>query len=216
MRGGLIKLVTGLAVATLLVAGCSDKQAGTAMPAPTTGGDSTGTSTGRSTPTTTPSGGAPAVKNPLDASKFIPQPCTALSASTLTQLKVSRPGIPDTESAIAKTSGPFCIWHTDDQPTARSYGVGFLTGNKNGLSDTYRGGKKAFPGYFEPTDVDGYPAVFNGLTEDRPTGACNITIGASSTLAFQVSLEGDKDLGTKACDLVKQVAAAVIQTLKGA
>jgi hypothetical protein len=214
VRGGLIKVSAGIALVVVLVAGCTDKQSGTATPSTPTGGDST--STGRSTPTTTPSGGAPAVKNPLDASKFIPQPCTALSANTLKQLNVSRPGIPDTESAVAKGSGPFCIWHTDDQPTNMSYGVGFLTANKNGLSDTYRGGKKAFPGYFEPTEVDGYPAVFNGLTEDRPSGACNITVGISSSLAFRVGLEGNKDVGTKACDLVKQVAAAVIQTLKGA
>ena len=215
MRGGLIKLSAGIAVAMVLVAGCSDKQPGTATPATTTGGG-TGTSTGRTTPTTPSSGGAPTVKDPIDASKFIPQPCTALSATTLKQLNISRPGVPDTESAVAKSSGPFCTWHTDDQPTNMSYGVGFLTGNKNGLSDTYRGGKKAFPGYFEPTEVGGYPAVFNGLTDDRPTGACNITVGISSSLAFRVGLEGSKDVGTKGCDLVKQVAAAVIQTLKGA
>ena len=216
MRGGLIKVLAGFAVATLLMAGCSDKQSGTATPATTTGGDGTGTSTGRTAPTTTPSGGAPAVKNPLDASKLIPQPCTALSAPTLKQLNVSRPGIPDTTSAVATSSGPSCIWHTDDQPLNKSYDVGFLTGNKNGLADTYRGGKNDFPGYFEPTEVDGYPAVFNGLTEDRPAGSCNITIGISNSLSFRVGLTADKDTGTKSCDLVKQVASAVILTLKGA
>jgi hypothetical protein len=97
-----------------------------------------------------------------------------------------------------------------------SYGVGFLTANKNGLSDTYRGGKKAFPGYFEPTEVSGYPAVFNGLADDRSGGSCNITVGISNSLAFRVGLQGSEDIGTKGCDLVKQVAATVIQTLKGA
>jgi uncharacterized protein DUF3558 len=214
VRGGLIKVVAGIAVAMALVAGCSDKQSGTATLATTTGGTTTGPTTTK--PTTTSSGGAPAVKVPLDATKYLPQPCTALSAGTLAGLNVSRPGIPDTTSPVAQSSGPSCIWHTDDQPLNKSYDVGFLTGNKNGLADTYRGGKTDFPGYFEPTDVGGYPAVFNGLTEDRPAGSCNITVGISSTLSFRVGLTADKDTGTRSCDLVKQVAAAVIQTLKGA
>lgn len=214
MRWGLTKVSVMIAVAVVLLAGCSDKQSGTATPATTTGADNT--STGRTTPTTTSSGGAPQVKVPLDATKYIPEPCTVLSAATLKQLNISKPGTPDTTSATAKSSGPQCLWHTDDQPVTRGYGVGFLTGNKNGLSDTYRGGKQAFPGYFEPTEVSGYPAVFNGLIEERPGGSCNITVGISSTLAFRVGIEADKDVGTRSCDLVKNVAGAVIQTLKGA
>jgi hypothetical protein len=214
VRLGLIKISAGIAAAVVLAAGCSDKQSGTALPATTTGGDGTGTSTRTAPPTST--GGAPAVKDPLDASRYLSQPCAILSATTLTGLKVSRPGIPDTDSPVAKTSGPQCVWHTDDQPVGQTYGVGFLTGNKNGLSDTYRGGKKAFPGYFEPTEVNGYPAVFNDLTDDRANGSCNITVGISSSLAFRAGIEGSKDTGTRSCDLVKQLAVTVIQTLKGA
>lgn len=214
MRWGLTKVSAMIAVAVLLVAGCSDTQSGTATPATTTGGTNTGT--GRTTPTTTSSGGAPSVKNELDASKYIPQPCAILSAATLKQLNISRPGTPDTDSSIAKSSGPFCTWHTDDEPVGRTYGVGFLTGNKNGLSDIYRGGKDAFPGYFEPTEVDGYPAVFNGLTENRASGGCNITVGISKALAFNVAIESSKDVGRQGCDLVKNLAATVIKTLKGA
>ena len=213
MRWGLTKVSAMIAVAVVVLAGCSDKQSGTATPATKTGGDNT--STGQP-PTTPSSGGAPAVKSPLDATKFLPQPCTALSAAALKQLNISKPGEPDTDSSVAKSSGPSCLWSTDDEPIHRGYDVGFLTGNKNGLSDTYRGGKKAFPGYFEPTEVSGYPAVFNSLTEDRPGGACNITVGISSSLAFRAGVQADRDLGTKACDIAKQIAAAVIQTLKGA
>jgi hypothetical protein len=212
----LIKVSAGIAVAVVLAAGCSDKQSGTALPATTTGGDGTGTSTGGTAPTTTPSGGAPTVKDPLDASKYLSQPCAILSATALTGLNVSKPGVPNGNGPVAQSAGPYCTWNTDDQPVNQSYGVGFLTGNKNGLSDTYRGGKKAFPGYFEPTEVNGYPAVFNDLTDDRSNGSCNITVGVSGSLAFRVGIEGSKDTGAKSCDLVKQVAATVIQTLKGA
>jgi hypothetical protein len=99
---------------------------------------------------------------------------------------------------------------------SKGFDVGFVTGNKNGLSDTYRGGAEAFPGYFEPTEVSGYPAVFNDLTDQRPNGACNITVGISETLAFRSSFTAGPDDGAKSCDLVKRVAAAVITTLKGA
>lgn len=214
MRWGLTKTSAGIAVAVVLVAGCSDKQSGNATPATTTGGGST--STEQTTPTTTSSGGAPAVKDPIDASKFAPQPCTSLSATALKALNISKPGKPDTTSAVAQGSGPSCVWNSDDQPVGRTYGVGFLTANKNGLSDTYRGGKKAFPGYFEPTEVSGYPAVFNGLADDRSSGSCNVTVGISSSLAFRVGLQGARDVGAKGCDVVKEAAAAVIQTLKGA
>lgn len=216
MRGGLIKVSAGIAVAMVLLVSCSDKQPGTATPVTTTGGDSTGTSTGRTTPPSTSSGGAPAVKTPLDATKYLSQPCTILSDTTLKGLNVSKPGTPDVDGPVAKTSGPSCVWQSDDQPVGKSYGVGFLTGNKNGLGDTYRGGKKAFPGYFEPTEVGGYPAVFNDLADTRSTGTCNITVGISSSLAFRVGVIADSETGTKSCDLSKQVAAAVIQTLKGA
>jgi hypothetical protein len=80
------------------------------------------------------------------------------------------------------------------------------------LSDTYRG-RDRFKGYFEPTDVDGYPAVFNDPSDFRGSGSCNITVGISNTLAFQLSADDGK-LGTKSCDRAKQVASMVIQTIK--
>jgi hypothetical protein len=213
----LISVTAGFATLLVLAAGCSDKQAGTALP--TTGtatADPTDTPSEPTSPPPSSTGGAPQVSDPLDATKFIPQPCTALSAASLQTLNTTKPGEPDTESPIAKSSGPSCKWTSNDTPDSRVFSVGFITGNKNGLSDTYRGGKRAFPGYFEPTDVDGYPAVFNGLTDDRSSGACNITVGISSTLAFRSGMQADKGVGTQACDLAKQVASSVLKTLKGA
>lgn len=209
-------LVTVVA-AVIVLAGCSSKQAGSPNPVPTGGGD-TGTSE-TSEPTTRtsaepPTGnGAPKVNNPLDASKFLAQPCSALSVSALRTLNLPAQGKPDTDSQVARTAGPSCLWQNSDTPS--SVGVGFLSGNKNGLDDTYRGHKQgSFKGYFEPTDVDGYPAVFNDAGDYRDTGTCNITVGISDTLAFRAAESGR--LGRKSCDRAKEVAAAVIQTLKGA
>ncbi len=217
MRWGLIKASAGFALAVTLVAGCSDKTNGTATPATPTGGgeETTSTTTQRSTPSSS-SSDAPMVNNPLDASKYLTQPCAILSPATLQSYKISKPGKADVDSETAKLAGPACIWTSDDQPISKSYNVGFLTGNKKGLSDTYRGGKKAFPGYFEPTEVDGYPAVFNDLIDARKNGSCNVTVGISDTLAFRAAVTFPTQVGAASCDSAKQLASAVIQTLKGA
>ncbi|MBP2331015.1 hypothetical protein JOF56_011400 [Kibdelosporangium banguiense] len=90
-------------------------------------------------------------------------------------------------------------------------GVGFLVGNKNGLSDIYRG-RDRFKGYFEPTQVDGYPAVFSDSGDYRSQGTCGIAVGISDTMTIRVSEQGR--LGVKSCDRAKQVASMVIQTIK--
>jgi len=214
VRWGLIKVSAGIAVAVVLAAGCSDKQSGTATGPG--GGDTTGTSTGKSTPSSTSTSGAPEIKNPLDASKFTSQPCSILSAGTLQELKISKPGQVNNTGGLGQTVGPTCQWTTDDQPLSRGYGITIVTGNPHGLSDILRAGKSYFPGYFEPTEVSGYPAVFNGLTDDRARGGCNITVGISDRVAIGVVIVSSRDVGAKGCDLVKQLAATVIQTLKGA
>jgi hypothetical protein len=217
VRWGLIKASAGLAVAVVVLASCSDKEPGSAT------GPTQGSSEGTPTTTTTRgststsgggANGAPKVNAPLDASKYLPQPCTALSAAALQSFNISKPGTPDVDSELAKTAGPSCSWTNDAQPVQFGYNVGFLTGNKNGLSDTYRG--RARFKYFEPTEVDGYPAVFNDGNDFRANGVCNLTIGISDTLAFRVRVSFTRDEGTKSCDETKKLASAVIQTLKGA
>ncbi|RZS44358.1 uncharacterized protein DUF3558 [Herbihabitans rhizosphaerae] len=124
-------------------------------------------------------------------------------------------GRANTTGPIAEHIGPGCLWIA---PTAihNSADVGYLKGNKNGLTDTYRGHERgSFQGYWEPTMVDGYPAVFNGPPPDkRLQGDCNITVGISDTLTFRVSA---MQWETKhlACERTRQVAAAVIATMKG-
>jgi Protein of unknown function (DUF3558) len=211
VRWGLIRISAGIAAALVLVTGCSDKESGNALPVTTTGGAGS-TSTGR-TPTTT--SGAPQIKTPLDASKYLPQPCSILSANTLKELNISKPGTADTSGPLGQSVGPTCQWHTDDSPS-RVYGFTIVTGNPHGLADIIRAGKKDFPGYFEPTEVSSYPAVFAGLTDDRPSGGCNVDVGISDKVSIRVGIQSNEDVGAKGCDLVKQLAATVIQTLKGA
>jgi hypothetical protein len=192
-----------------LLTGCTTATGGQPSAAPDLPGASSG-----DRPTSTSSGGtngAPPVVHPLDATRFLTRPCDVLSPAQLAILGISAPGKPTTTGAVAAQAGPFCTWHAAPEVNS-TVGVGFLTGNKNGLSDTYRG--RSDFGYFEETTVDGYPAVFADGNDGRPVGACGIAVGISDTLAFSVSEQGNRK-GQASCDRAKQVATAVLATLKG-
>lgn len=208
MRDRLTIAVLGLAVA-LVTAGCSDSTGGT----PVAGSGTTVTSTKPDPPTQTSSGsedryGAPKVDKPLDASKYLTQPCLAISSGLLESLALPTDGKPDTEGAIGSRA-PSCSWRAGPELAS----AGFLKANKNGLTDLYRGNASHPEAYWEETTVDGYPGVFHGTPDSRGAGQCALAVGLSEALAMLV-LESGR-LGTGSCDRAKKVAEAVIKTLKG-
>lgn len=205
--------MVGLAAVAMAVAGCSGGGS-TGTPAPATATSVPGS--GSSAPSSGSDGsrtehGAPKVSSPLDASKYLTQPCAVLTSAQTQGLNQPKPGKPDLDSAVAKASGPSCSWRNSD--ALDGFTVGFLSGNKKGLDDTYRG-KERFDAYFEETSVDGYPAVFNDTNDARDTGRCTITAGISDTQSFVVALTGVAK-GQASCEQAKQVASLVIQTIKG-
>ncbi len=157
-------------VALALVAGsCSTRQSGEAIAQ-------------TSPPTTADRYGAPKVANPLDATAFLTKPCSVLSTSQLASLTLPGPGTPDTEGGIAKYAGPSCGWK--DSLNGSYTDVAFMTGNRNGLADVYRGRAIGrFDGYWVETSVDGYPGVFKGIAgpDHRKDGSCELDIGISET-----------------------------------
>lgn len=192
-------------VAILGLVGCTTSTAGTAAPGPE------GTESPASTKTEPDTHGAPRVEHPLDASRFLTDPCAVLTPAQLATFSVTRPGDGDTESEIAKAAGPSCAWHAD--PAASStISVALMSGNKHGLADLY--GMRDESEYFEETTVEGYPAVFNDPTDSRDEGICNIHVGVSDALAFFASENGTLD-ADGACSRAEQVAAAVIVTMRG-
>jgi hypothetical protein len=203
-------VVATVSVVAVILAGCSAAESGQPTVAPGTGQES-----GGSQPSTPPSEdnmyGAPRVSDPLNATRFLARPCDVLTQSQMKTFGISKPGKPDTESEIANRVGPGCTW-TADSAVNSTIGFGFTTGNKHGLSDIYRG-RSRFD-YFEETTVEGYPAVFNGAPDSRAQGVCGITVGITDTLTFLLSEQGGRK-GQGSCDRAKQVAAAVIATLKG-
>jgi hypothetical protein len=214
MRVPIVVAMAG-AVAVAL-AGCSPAEGGQPTVAPGTGtGPATPPSeSAGSQPTAPPSAdstyGAPRVSDPLDASRFLARPCDVLTPAQLTTFGISKPGRPTTTGATAENAGPFCTWTADSEVNS-TVGVGFITGNKHGLSDIYRG-RSRFE-YFEETTVEGYPAVFASLNDGRAQGVCDIGVGISDTLIFRSTEQGGRK-GQGSCDRVKQVAAAVVATVK--
>lgn len=206
------KAVVVVCMVGLGLAGCTTSDAGTPTPGPDSSASSAPTSTGSSAPN---SGQdtleAPRVENPLDASRFLTDPCAALTPDQLATLGVSTPGRGDTESEIAKTVGPLCTW-TADTEIPSVIGITWQSGNKNGLADLYR--MRHERGYFEETTVKGYPAVFSSGLDNRDGGDCYIYVGISDTLTFAASETGVLD-ADGACARAEQVAAAAVVTMRG-
>ncbi|MCT2582374.1 DUF3558 domain-containing protein [Actinophytocola gossypii] len=193
-----------LAFVTLAGTACSTDADGTPIPQ---------TSSGRAeeSRTTDPSTD-PEVENPLDASRFLADPCAVLTQTQLAAFDVTRPGIPETTGSVAERSGPFCVWHAAAE-LGSTIGVGFITGNKDGLSDIYRG-REQFED-FRPVEVDQYPAVFANSPDLRSSGMCTVYVGISDTLAFRATEGGQLD-ASGSCDRAKQVAAAALTTIQEA
>lgn len=196
---------------SVILVGCTTTANGNPAPGTQTNGG------GESSESVPPSSGepdqngAPRVTDPLDADQFIADPCAALTVEQLSRFGITSPGEPDTEGAIATEAGPSCVWQTA-QEVPSTLGVGYLTGNENGLADMY-GARDRYV-YFEETTVSGYPAVFRDTLDRRDIGTCTIAVGVSDSLYFRVSEQGDLD-AVGACERAEQVAAAVIETMQG-
>jgi hypothetical protein len=189
-------------VLALMLGGCTDSVVGKAVPVPS-----------NSTSTTVESAGAPRVDQPVDARKFVANPCSAVAADKWRQFHIASAGQGSTSDAVAKYAGPYCGWFTTDSP-GKSLSIGFLTGPANGISGLYGGhARGGFSGYWDETSVDGYPAVFaGGSVDNRADGYCTIAVGISDRLAFQSTYQGTR--GDDACGLTKRFAGAAVETMK--
>lgn len=200
--GGRAAVATVLLAATVL-SGCVTFAGGSPSPAVETSSTDT-------EPTTEDANGAPHVDEPLDASPFLDDPCSVLTSEQLAGFGVVEPG-EATGGAVAEHAGPQCIWNATPEVDS-NIDVGFVTADENGLADLY--GVREREAYFIETTVQGYPAVFHDQDDYRDTGFCNISVGISDTLSFRTAEYGNRD-AQESCDRAKEVADAVITTLKG-
>jgi len=106
-------------------------------------------------------------------------------------------------------NGTGCIWQGI---SGGGLAISWETVDTNGLSDFYT--LKSDQAYFEPTTVDGYPAVYADASDYRPSGQCAINVGANDHLFFFVNIHSSNH--SQACNLAQQAASDVIKNLGGA
>ncbi len=181
----------------LAVTACSSTP-GTPVPAAPESSSSAPTSTTRS---------VPKVSNPLDATKYEQNPCALLSQAQATEVI----------NAVRNRQGkglvaPICTWYDADN---NSVGLGLLPG-QGGLAGAYTNADSE-SGYFEAApEVNGYPAVFAGTTDDRKRGGCQIAVGIKDDELFTASvrLRTTSPLYNDPCSLAVKTATAAVTTIK--
>ena len=158
---------------------------------------------------TSPTGGAVRVDDPIDATAFYADPCKLLSADQVAPFDVGPVGQAD----LSMKSSPACTW----EPTDRrgDFSVSFTLNLPNGLSDQYAAQEQLHKfDLWEPTEVSGYPAVFNDIRDDRESGTCGVMVGINDEVTFNVSRQ--HGAGPEVCDQVVDMAEQVLITMKGA
>lgn len=152
---------------------------------------------------------APKVTTPLDPAKFIADPCAVLTEQQKAKFQVT--GEP--RRGNASNGDASCTWTTGGTVPA-TVGINFDQSTGDGLQRLYDldASKQWVDGYFEPTDVGGYPAAYVGVADTRPSGDCTLTVGVSDQLVFATDVFGEP--GTDGCKATKTVASAMLDTIK--
>jgi Protein of unknown function (DUF3558) len=123
-------------------------------------------------PTTTQQ--VPEVTQPIDVSDYAKSPCTLL-----------KPGQPVTaELSQGFSEGPKCTWSakTPQQPELTAT-VEEAVGGLKGLYD-----KRSMLPYFDPTEIQGYPAVRYDRDRAVPDqGVCTVSVGLSADTLLTVT-----------------------------
>lgn len=197
--------VTVLAVlSTALLTSCTDD------PAPTLPSTTTTTTTAPPTPRD-----SPPVRNPLDVRKFVADPCTSLTPEQLTELSLGDRRESTGDDADQSEDG--CTYLDLDPATRLIVYVNYYPDVTDGLEYRYDQHQAGQWVVWNPTEVDGYPAVAF-RSKDDPTG-CLVDVGLSDTDFFNIKYFYYAWVGydgRDTCAAATNVAAAVLATVKAA
>ena len=196
-----------------LLAACSGGTVG-GTPSPETISAATSSSGAASSSAETP--GVPTVQNPLPTNVLDGSPCESALTTEQVVHFVGTPKTPDRNDTF--DTGPACTWFSMDGVSGQIE-VFYDTKTGGGLDVIYRE-LKPTSGRWEPTIVQGYPAVASTSKGENQsiTGACTVTVGIRDDLTFGVGLTlGDnaRKRGVDSCEGAKDVANAVLTNLKG-
>lgn len=208
--GAAVLLVVALALALV---GCTDTEAGMALPVDTSAPASA--TADEPSPTTSgvddlPSNGAPEVANPIDASEFERQPCRMLTDAQAGQAGVVPPGQPG-QGAVA----PSCTWR--NRESGAKVNIQFDDESRRGLSGAYAANDAGrYEVWLELPSIEGFPAVAADPLDLRDNGECPILVGTSDEVTFQLSvtLSRAKVGQTDPCEAAALIAALALQTMK--
>jgi hypothetical protein len=202
-----LALALALAVSPfVLTAACSSVETGKVNPTATTGATPSINTTQPGAPTAHSK--APPVKQPIDASKYVTNPCSSLTYAQVTGIGGSEAGKPGDNG-----SGPGCTWRVGSNFDT-SIRIAYLTATQTGLSNIYAlndtGEWKG--GYFEPTEISGYPAAFVSGIDIRAKGDCTFAVGITDELMFTVIVQSRA--GNDSCTAAKNVSSEVLKTIQ--
>ncbi|MFI9449009.1 DUF3558 domain-containing protein [Amycolatopsis sp. NPDC052450] len=196
------RLVSVLAVATVLAAGCNGETGGKAEP-----------STPTPDATALPRAGAPKVATPLKTEKLTNEPCSAATDAEIEGIA----GKLKSSKVEQIAGGPTCSWVLAD--LAGSINGGLNVSQPDGLSHLYAL-KQQGNGVttFKPLpDIAGYPAVVyaNG---GEGAGNCNLAVGVRDDMMYTVvtALFDDSPGYSDPCGSSVKLAELAIQRLKAA
>ncbi|WP_285591121.1 DUF3558 family protein [Actinomycetospora sp. NBRC 106378] len=144
--------------------------------------------------------GAPVVMEPRDGRAFAGQPCDLLSGPELLTLGLRAPGRQRTSIDVQE-----CSWRTaSDGRLAMAVNAG-----RDLLVDTYRA--RVLP-IFEPTTVEGMPAVRQRMRLDDNT--CTVTTGLGPSEALETEWSGLMTRQTTdPCAKAEEAIALVVRKL---
>jgi hypothetical protein len=151
---------------------------------------------------------APPVKTPLDASSFEADPCKSLTAAQQQHF-----GLDGGRLSDAAVEGKSCFYSNLDNKSD-VVSVTYASKSTNGLSTRYIEYSRGAWDYWIPVDIDGYPGVTYdavGSGEHDP-GLCSFAVGVKDSLFFWATAPDWN--GAAKCATVKNVAAAVLGTIK--
>ncbi|GAA3436944.1 DUF3558 domain-containing protein [Kutzneria kofuensis] len=186
-RAGLF-VAAGLAVS--LAAACSQQDPGSPSPAPTTSSATSSTS------------GAPKVASPKNLKGI--DPCQLLTAQQLQMLGATPRSQPTRDKSVWGEAT--CMWENDNV----TVGLSPQTTLTKGIEQAYL--SKDNYSFFQPTTVDGYPAVL----VDKQKLSCGMFVGVSDTqelsLTVVVTGKDNPDYGNP-CAFPPKVAGAALKNI---
>jgi uncharacterized protein DUF3558 len=189
-------------VAMVAVAGCTSQTPGQAQPSAAVDTTTSGSPSSSDAPSR-----APTVAHPLDPTKLINEPCSALTSADLAELNIVNPINGGTHH---NAGGVQCTWSGD---SGGGISIGWETVITDGLSDLYT--KASTIAYWQPTTVAGYPAAWgDAISDGRAQGDCIISVGVNDHLYFDAQYT-DPLNASQSCAFAQQGAADVIRNLGG-